>query len=606
MVRRLTLLLKLRPFKMKTKLSGYAMLVLLPVFLFCLVYKYEAEHILEEKAGHLMKETLGLSTLWLDEVLSGAVRISAAAGSDSVLNQFILNQQASLSSSDDVIAIREARHRMNQILNTEERVTSIWIYFPLKKQVLSSQYGSYNVDDNSPREWLEKTLFQDKYQGWVYPDESTKEAKALLDLTGMNGDPKNVSFIRILPGLGTDENPVIMGTTYHTFTIDNLLAEVSAKARSSILLLNQKNQIVNSIGKDVGLKVREVIQHNDRTYTIQAGQLVTHSTSELTGWKIVASAPLVSFMGELPLLNGLLLLFFFVVLTLSIFVARSLTKGIHQPLTLLLNSIKNFENGNLSERMHYYKRDEFGAVAEGFNQMAAAQENLIRSVYEERIAKQQAELNFLSSQINPHFLYNTLGALYSMAKKVDSTLAKAIISMSRLFRLSLTDGKEKVTIAESIEHINHFVYLLNIRNPNKYILINHISPEAERCMIPSLIIQPIVENAVKHGIETRGGIRGVITISASIEEKYLILSISDNGIGMDEQTLHTIKEKLHNPSMEWSIHSQEFSKNEGGTGYALLNICKRLQLYYGDEFKFTIDSEYEKGTTVTYRLKKEV
>jgi two-component system, sensor histidine kinase YesM len=606
MIKSITSLLKLRPFNMKTKLISYAMLVMLPVFLFCLVYKYEAGQILEEKAGQLMKETLGLSTLWLDEVLSGAVRISAAVGSDSVITQFMLQEQSTQSSFEDVIAIREARNRMVQILNTEERVTSIWIYFPSKKQVLSTQYGYYSVDNYAPHKWLEETLFQHKYQGWLYPDGTIKEVQSLLDLTGMNNNPNSVSFVRVLPGIGTDENPVIIGTTYHTFTIESLLEEVSEKTKSSILLINQNNKIVKSIGKDKGHDIYKLIEDSKHSYTIQNGKLITFSSSLLTGWKIAAIAPLNSFMGELPALNLLLLLFFLIVLIISIFVARTLTKGIHQPLTLLLSSIKSFENGNLSERMLYHKKDEFGAVAEGFNQMAAAQENLIRSVYEERIAKQQAELNFLSAQINPHFLYNTLGALYSMAKKVDASLAKAIISMSRLFRLSLTDGKEKVSITESIEHIKHFIYLLNIRNPDKYILEDIIEPDAESCMIPSLIIQPIVENAVKHGIEKKIGVAGKITITACIENEFLLLNISDNGIGMDQQTLEGIKEKFHKPSRNWNYQPEEATQFQKGTGYALVNIYRRLQLYYGDRFAFTINSEHGSGTTVTFRLKREV
>jgi two-component system, sensor histidine kinase YesM len=606
MIKKVASLLKLRPFNMKTKLISYAMLVLLPVFLFCLVYKYETGQILEEKAGQLIKETLGLSTLWLDEVLSGAVRISAAVGSDRDITQFMLQEQSTKSSLQDVIAIREARNRMVQILNTEERVTSIWIYFPIKNQVLSTQYGYYTVNNYDAFAWLEEAIFLDKYQGWLYPDETTKEVQSLLDVTGMNDNPNSVSFVRILPGIGTDENPVIIGTTYHTYTIESLLEEVSEKTRASILLINQNDKIVKSIGKVKGQDINKLIKENKHSYTTQNRNLITFSTSSLTGWKIVAIAPLSSFLGELPALNLLLLFFFLIVLIISIFVARTLTKGIHQPLTLLLSSIKSFEKGNLSERMHYHKKDEFGTVAEGFNQMAAAQENLIRSVYEERIAKQQAELNFLSAQINPHFLYNTLGALYSMAKKVDATLAKAIISMSRLFRLSLTDGKEKVTITESIEHINHFIYLLNIRNPDKYILEKEIEPEAENCMIPSLIIQPIVENAVKHGIEKKVGVAGKIFIKACVENEYLILHISDNGIGMDQQTLESIKEKFHKPSLDWHYHPEEATHFQEGTGYALVNIYRRLQLYYGDKFAFTISSEYEKGTTVTFRLQKEV
>jgi two-component system, sensor histidine kinase YesM len=592
--------IKRRPITVKTKLMAYTMLVLVPIFLFCLVYQMEADSILKKKAGTLIVETVGLSTSWLDEVLSGAVRISAAVGSDRLISQYILSLQGNLADYEDIINTRDAAERLDDILNTETRVTSIWIYLPQEKRVLSTEYGYYQVEDQTPIAWIKKHGLQSHMQTWLYPTKDFLGAKGLLDLTGLKGTPENITFIRILPGIGTDEEPIIIGTTYHKFTIEALLSEVSDKTKSSVFLYNQSNQLVNSIGTESGTTSVPWKKEQKGAYFFKDDRLITYSTSELTGWKMVASAPVKNYMGGLSLLNWLIFLFLFIALLLSIYSVRALTKRIHQPLTQMLQHFKSIEQGDLSVRMKYDKKDEFGVLAEGFNQMAETQEHLIRTVYEERLAKKQAELNFLTSQINPHFLYNTLAALYSMAKKVDKTLAHALISMSRLFRYSLTDGREMITIKESMETISYYIYLLNVRNPNKYILETFVEPDALFYKIPKLIIQPLVENSVKHGIEKTNR-QGVISITVTVLTSELLIMVSDNGMGISKENLTILKNRMKGDIL---TKPDEY-KEENGTNYALINIYKRLHLKYGEDFQFHIDSEPGKGTTVTYRLKKE-
>ncbi|WP_442593828.1 sensor histidine kinase [Neobacillus sp. D3-1R] len=598
-------ILKLPPFNVKMRLITYTMLVLIPVIIFCLVYQYEAKRILKEKAGTLIVESLELSTSWLDEVLSGAVRISAAVGSDRLITQYILDQQGTLPEYENVINTVEASKRLMEILNTETRVTSVWIYIPEKRKVLSTEYGYYSVTNDVPLEWLKNYALKDQMQAWLYPNNNFLNAKSLIDLTGLKNSPTNITFVRILPGVGTEENPIIIGTTYHKYTVEALLNEVSLKTKSSVFLYNQTDVLVNRIGEKKDLNLSS-LEKKGESYTFHNQDLITYSTSPITGWKMVASAPIHNYMSGLSLLNSLIFSFMFIVILLSIYSARALTKGFHDPLTELLRNFKKMEQGNLSTRMKYTKRDEFGEVADGFNQMANIQEHLIRSVYEERIAKQEAELNFLTSQINPHFLYNTLAALYSMAKKVDATLANALIAMSRLFRFSLSDGKDMVSINESIQLITYYIDLLNIRNPGKYKLEVFVEPEAQYCKIPKLIIQPIVENAVKHGIE-KANRQGVLSISVTLLSNDLLIMISDNGIGMDKEKLFTLREKLKGSvpeSFQQTIMDYS-NEQEKGTNYALLNIFKRLQLKYNQDFQLSIDSELGKGTTITYRLKKE-
>jgi two-component system sensor histidine kinase YesM len=591
----------------RSKLILYALSMLIPVAVFSTIYLVQSQKLLQTKAGQLVNESLTLSTNWMDEVLNGAVRLSAMAESDTMLRNFVSMHQDTNLSGEEALTIWQIEHRMSDILSTENRATSVWIYFSATGEVLSTQFGSYQVDDMKGLQYLKLHMTNDRLSTWIYPENKIKRnGGSLLDLTGASGNA-HVTFARAIPGMGTQENPVIVGVGYLEFTLQDLFNEVSHLTKTSLLLLNGTGQLVDSESptpeQPVSISaVMEQLKRNHDPNTpsfIFDKKLVASSTSKLTGWQIIAVAPLKNYMGGIQRLNGLTICFTLSALLFALITARSLTTGFHLPLKQLLMGMKRVETGDLNVRIPDNRSDEFSRLAKGFNRMVETQNHLIRTVYQERIAKQQAEMNYLTSQINPHFLYNTLGALYAMAKKVDATLGESLLAMSRLFRLSLNKGRDLTTVEESIELIGHYIHLLNIRNPGKYKLETYVEPGAENRWIPRLVIQPIVENAVKHGLELLPS-QGVIRIQVTLLQGHVLLMISDNGTGMSEETLNELRDTLD--SDEIPIHQPEGPNEINGSGYALCNIYRRLKLKYEERFTFRIESSPGKGTTVTLKI----
>lgn len=604
-----------RPFirllTVKEKLVVFTLSMLVPVLLFSYLYLLQSQRILEEKAGNLNNESLELSTSWMDEVLRGAVRVSSFVESDTKLRNFLLEHQEKSLFAESILNIREIQQRLEDILATESRATSIWVYFPQHNEVISTQFGVYEVHDYVALDWLKGQSAGGHIRSWIYPDDTVlPRAGSLLDFTMLKGNGSlQISFTRSVPGFGTKELPVIVGVGYLEYTLQDLVIEAAKKTKTSLILRNQNGHSVLETGSYIADYLGEyvtdaIVKPSGKPYAIQGRWLVTTSESKLTGWQVVSIAPLDKYMGELKLLNGLTTALTLTAFVLAIWAAGVLTRGVHQPLLQLLGAMKLFETGDMSARVAYDRRDEFGKMAEGFNRMAETQENLIRTVYQERIAKQEAEMNYLTAQINPHFLYNTLGALYSMAKRVNEPLAQSLLAMSRLFRLSLNEGKDTITVRDTMEHITNYMVLLNIRNPGKYRTDIYVEPGAESFHIPTLIVQPLVENAVKHGLELVPG-QGIVRVAVTLLKRDLMIMVTDSGSGMSAEQLERLRETMtgnrHETYAEQARNGPD-SDEIRGSGYALRNIYRRLQLKYHTQFLFQIDSAPGKGTVATIRI----
>lgn len=606
-----------RTLTVHNKLILFALFMLIPVLLFSVIYLKQSQRILESRAGNLIAESLGLSLYWMDEMLDGAVRISVAVEADSMVRDFLLKHKETPVSQESSIKVRELQNRLTEILQSENRATSIWIYLPATNEVVSTKYGLYSLQDYEAFNWLKSLNESGNYRAWIYPDAKYgKYVGGLMDLGGNNGNT-HVSFTRALPTTLSSPHPVIFGVGYLEFTLQDILMEVAQKTKTSLYLFDKNGQLVQQTEDrlPVDLSVADLYSSDRKSpkpssdYTIVKGEwLIASAESKQTGWTLVSAAPLDYYMVDLKLLNQLTLVFTIIAIIFAIVTVRSLTRGIHAPISELLTAMKRMESGDLSVRLVYDRDDEFKRMANGFNRLVETQDTLIRTVYQERIAKQQAEMNFLTAQINPHFLYNTLGALYSLAKRVDDTLAKSILAMSLLFRLSLNKGREMVTVKDSIDLLTNYMHLLNIRHPDKYKLETYVEPSAESERIPTLMLQPIVENAVKHGLEMLPH-PGTIRVTVTLLLSSLLIMISDNGIGIKPEALEKMRLAMKDNSnldSDWRRAEEEQEERaEAGSGYALSNIYRRLWLKYGKQFVFQIDSELNKGTTVTIRIPRE-
>ena len=250
--------------------------------------------------------------------------------------------------------------------------------------------------------------------------------------------------------------------------------------------------------------------------------------------------------------------------------------------------------------MEISTRDELHHISLVFNQMVSRINTLVKGMYDVEREKRHAQLNALQSQINPHFLYNTMDTLRWISKsRGQDDLSQVILDLAEFFKIGLSKGKELITIEQELIHTTCYLNIQKFRYAEKIDYSVDVDDEAKDCYIPKIMIQPLVENAIYHGIKTKRG-PGHIHISGKIGrgelgeagetgepgQDMLVLLVQDDGTGMDAETLAGIRAELHNPTTN--------KRNI----YGVKNVHERIQLWFGSRYGLELESAPGLGTTV--------
>ncbi|MDR1157082.1 MAG: sensor histidine kinase [Oscillospiraceae bacterium] len=273
---------------------------------------------------------------------------------------------------------------------------------------------------------------------------------------------------------------------------------------------------------------------------------------------------------------------------LSLFASRIVTR----PIMLLYASMNKFKNGDFNQQVRIEGNDEISELAETFNTMVSDIREQIDKNYVLALREKQSELNALQAQMNPHFLYNALDALYWQATECcQERLADDILAMSELFRMLLSNGNSEVTVEQELKIVRHYLQIQKLRFDKKLDYSIEVEDELLLYQIPKLIIQPFVENAIVHGME-KNGTWGRVRITGRIDRDFLLFTIEDSGIGMPSEKVQEI------------LHSKDDSRYayQRVGHYAVRNVKERMNLRYGAAAELAIESEPNIGTKVHIKL----
>lgn len=317
--------------------------------------------------------------------------------------------------------------------------------------------------------------------------------------------------------------------------------------------------------------------------------LVTRTDMKTTGWTLVSMVPYKSVMAETMAISGVMILAVVITLIVTMLLLNRILTGVVKPLKKLEKYMVQVNPDNMDQRMEILTDDEIGHLSMKFNQMMDRIRNLKEQVIEEQEDKRKYELQALQAQINPHFLYNTLDSIIWMAETNDSNIVAMTEALAKLFRISLNKGNEEISLERELEHVKNYLIIQSMRYADKFTYEISAEPGVERCRTIKLILQPIVENCIYHGIKKKRG-TGKITIRAYRREQNLIIEVSDDGCGMPEE----ICRKILSDEIE--------SENISGSGIGVKNVNERIQLRFGKKYGLSYSSEEGVGTTVTYVL----
>lgn len=343
-------------------------------------------------------------------------------------------------------------------------------------------------------------------------------------------------------------------------------------------------------------------QTNFSIDTQDGRQLVSYQTLALNQWRIITMTPY-AYLMQNTYRNGVMFLLAILVigllaLVIALLIRDSITSPINRLNELISEVAKgNFKHASAVSKLEPDTKNELVILEDGFHVMVSRVESLIDDVYKAKIKEQkleflrtESELDALQQQINPHFLYNILDAIYWTAQcKGDEEVSEMVTALGKFFRSSVNKGLEYITVAEEVANVQNYVYLQRIRFSERFDVTWEIDDKILECRIIKLILQPIIENAIVHGIEALES-GGLISIKGFTVDEKICFEIADNGVGMSEEDVDQLITYINDPI-----------KNLSGS-IGVKNVNQRIKLYYGNAYGVSIASTPLQGTIVSLTL----
>ena len=309
-----------------------------------------------------------------------------------------------------------------------------------------------------------------------------------------------------------------------------------------------------------------------------------------TDWEMITVIPKTDMINGIARLQyivaGLMILFGLLTIAGGTFIISWIVRRISR----LNDTFNQVKEGDTETYLPNDTRDEIGVLYDNYNEMMKHTNQLMEEKYQMGIHLKSAELKALQSQINPHFLYNTLEMVNWLAYggRMED-IHKAVISLSKYYRLILNKGQDTLTLAEELQHVDYYIKIQDIRFPGKLTYVEEVEEAIKDSVVPKIILQPLVENAILHGIWEKPGKRGMIRIWGYEENGLVCVKVIDDGIGMDAAVLS---------------HVMDGKSTGAGSSYGVKNVHARLQLMFGEAYGLSYESKEGEGTCVTIRFPK--
>ena len=403
--------------------------------------------------------------------------------------------------------------------------------------------------------------------------------------------------VEITMGGSTEQAVLLIDMAYQG--LDEVLDEVSLGSGGYIYLMDSGGEIIwhpkfeliaSGRVKENNLAAASYSDGSTEEKFNNDTQTVVIKTVGYTGWKLVGvikgtGISLNTIKTRLFVVFVIFLIIFIVVLINSYISFR-----VTDPIRELEKSVKKLEEGNLDAEIYMGGSYEIQHLGKTVQDMKHRIKGLMQDIVTEHEEKRKSEFDSLQAQINPHFLYNTLDIIvWQIENEKQSEAVHTVTALARFFRLSLGKGKNIVTVKAEIEHIKNYLMIQHMRFKNKFDYEFDVADDVMELSSLKLMLQPLVENAIYHGMEFMDG-DGLIKIKAWREAEELYLSVADNGLGMTDDKVAMV------------LSGRGNSGNGRGSGIGVKNVNERIKLYFGEKYGLKIDSEPDIGTTIIIHL----
>lgn len=489
----------------------------------------------------------------------------------------------------------EARYRiLNQfetILDSRSDIRNLGIIGKNGRMLINNGRKSVNPDlDLTTQEWYTEAL--ESPDGPILTSSHVQHiisgerpwvitlSRGIRDHNG-SGEKEGVFFIDLnYSAISELCDQSTVGTKGYAFILD---------AKGEIVYHPQQQQLYNELQtENISLIVNSesdtVLFGNEKN-----GKLYSILRSDKTGWTVVDCTNVSDLLSKSRQAQSIYILTAVMLVIVALIFSRFMARSITLPIQRLRDSMKQVQEGDFSASgVAVDSRNEIGSLTKSFDVMTHKIQELMKQNIHEQEEKRKSELKALQSQINPHFLYNTLDSIIWMAEgKKNEEVVLMTASLARLLRQSISNEDEVVPIANEVEYARGYLTIQKMRYKDKLEFLIEVDSSILYIPLIKLVLQPIIENAIYHGLKYKES-KGLLIVKGFMKDGNAVLQVIDDGVGMDEETLAHIYDR----------HKVNYHSN----GVGVYNVQKRLKLYYGDDYGITYESEKGKGTTATITI----
>ena len=417
-------------------------------------------------------------------------------------------------------------------------------------------------------------------------------------LWGITGEKNRICVAKAILDFDTMKPAGYINIVYENSYLSDILANNSSKYSGASYVVNTHGRIMVAnkegyVGENFPVKLSDLRASNTSRYDMfSSTQAFYFVGNEMpNGWSLVQTVSVKEFNKEMNHLIVLAAGIVLLVLGISLGFVWYVTSRIAYPAKELMESMKTLAKDNEYPRVKIVSNDEIGMIGLEYNKMAENIETLIEKVYKMELTQKQAELEFLQMQINPHFLYNALDTISWMAlAKGNMDVSEMTIALAELLRATIK--KESfITLREEMNTVKDYLLIQQERFGDKISSEYFVEEDAYSCMVPNFILQPVIENAIIHGLEPKIE-KGKVSINISIQDEFLTFLVEDNGVGMDEKEILDLYKKCRENNTKQSI--------------GLKNVYRRLLLCYGEASMLKIESKKEQGTRISFLIPRNI
>lgn len=505
------------------------------------------------------------------------------------LTPYLENSVAKVLRGTDSLETREAVNAQFRLMTSGRTTNNIYIFDSAGQVYGNKSYQFMRRDIEGQYEY---------YKELAYDANGRVVTKAMLGVEDNSGQTHDyITMVRSIKELDYYQQLGVIVVDMDMEIFDESVQAMNENWGALTRIVDEYGRIIyDSSNKRIGHHlVMELpdMEDNGRIVSWEASAEGEESICFASGfrendWKIVVNIPKRVVFQEAEDTIRIIRTITFPAMGMAIILFILLSLTITRPLKKLILLLDEVQKGNFSVQFHVKYNDEIAKVGRSFNFMVKRIQQLFTEVYAAKLLYKQTELNALQSQINPHFIYNTLEtiSMYAVIHHVP-VIYDFTQTFSQILRYSIRDINLPVPLGQEIEHVKNYVTLLDCRFPGKYKLDINVPKELQTVKVLKLMLQPLVENAISHGLENLEE-GGVVTITAVKEQEQVIITVRDNGIGMSRERLSQVKDYLLHPN-----------ETEEESHIGLFNVSRRLALYYGESAQLSIESRQNEGTQVT-------